>query len=301
VLISNELMRIVSECPADDQPGLIQERQIANAQSRLGESLLMRVVRHAFRDIQSTVGPSPGFVRSLIDAGADPLVCCDSGKNVAHDLIWSAVPSEIGEESVVTSATREIFASLLQAAGKDGMLALLLCQDRLGTTPCEYWNCEMGHNWQELIESVVTYRAPKRPRCAPLTLDQSFPKAARTAATEHRAKKRALSFGQINGGVDLSCVTDGASKLCDGNHDGSNAQAFQAVGEHGDERQSSSIPLGTPRRPSMCSSEMGVSGLVYWNGMKNSTLQESDHNFSGEIASESEHEIDDHLQCIIYM
>jgi len=192
VLISNELMRVVSCCPEADQASLIRDRQIANAQSRIGESMLTRIVRHAFHDVNSKVGASPRFVQLLLDAGADPLVCCDSGKNVIHDLIWSAVPDEVEEEAAVMERSSKIFESVLRSAGRAGMLSLLLCADRHGTTPCEYFKTEKHTNWQELLESVVTYRAVKRPRSHPLTEDQSFPKIARTAAVVQPTKKRTL-------------------------------------------------------------------------------------------------------------
>jgi len=192
VLISNELMRVVSYCPETDQASLIRDRQIANAQSRIGESMLTRVVRHAFHDVNSKVGASPRFVQLLLDAGADPLVCCDSGKNVIHDLIWSAVPDEVEEEAAVMERSSKIFESVLRSAGRAGMLSLLLCADRHGTTPCEYFKTEKHTNWQELLESVVTYRAVKQPRSHPVTQDQSFPKIARTAAVVQPTKKRTL-------------------------------------------------------------------------------------------------------------
>jgi len=57
----------------------------ANAQSLWGETVLMKACRHVVehKDRQ-------WIVKALIDKGADPMVCCESGKNVLHDLFWVA-------------------------------------------------------------------------------------------------------------------------------------------------------------------------------------------------------------------
>ena len=62
---------------------------LANAQNANGETVLMKVCRRAL----STNCHSPlAVVGLLLRAGANPMVCCDSGKNVLHDLFWSAKP-----------------------------------------------------------------------------------------------------------------------------------------------------------------------------------------------------------------
>lgn len=175
MLITEELVQAITDCPAADGRAPTLSRQMANTQTRFGETLLMRIVRHAFKDVDTVAGPSPLLVRHLLEAGADPLVCCDAGKNVLHDLIWCAVPGDKSAAPAVAKATREVFASILKAAGREGMLALLLCQERHHTTPCEYFTA--AHTcWKELLESVVTYGARKGYRCLPLRKDQTLPK-----------------------------------------------------------------------------------------------------------------------------
>ena len=62
---------------------------LANAQNANGETVLMKCCRRALY----TPSRSPlAVVSLLLKHGADPMVCCDSGKNVLHDLFWSAKP-----------------------------------------------------------------------------------------------------------------------------------------------------------------------------------------------------------------
>lgn len=65
--------------------------RVANAQNANGETVLMKVCRRALSG--NDKGGGLNVVSLLLKSGANPMVCCDSGKNVLHDvsyLQWSS-------------------------------------------------------------------------------------------------------------------------------------------------------------------------------------------------------------------
>ena len=89
------------------------ESRVANAQNANGETVLMKCCRRALY----TTSRSPlAVVSLLLKSGADPMVCCDSGKNVLHDLFWSAKPPPPD----VLEAMETMVDMLHESTGKEG-------------------------------------------------------------------------------------------------------------------------------------------------------------------------------------
>lgn len=128
---------------------------MVNAQNQHGETLLMKMVRHVFSNQEMVhTGPPLVFVDMLLQAGADPFVCCDVGKNVLHDLVWAAVPSS-DFRTDTSDAMESIISFILREIGRDTTLQLLLSQDKNGNTPCEYLKSHSHPNWQQFIDLII--------------------------------------------------------------------------------------------------------------------------------------------------
>eukprot|EP00658_Telonema_sp_P-2_P016843 TRINITY_DN1651_c0_g1_i4.p1 TRINITY_DN1651_c0_g1~~TRINITY_DN1651_c0_g1_i4.p1 ORF type:complete len:230 (+),score=47.62 TRINITY_DN1651_c0_g1_i4:149-838(+) len=141
VLYNSEVCKSITEATNEEFGRLVMEQQLANAQNPTGETILMKMVRHAFSSMDRRTGPSHGFVQTMLNAGANPMVCCSSGKNVLHDLVWAAMPcAEEQNPSKCLELMEFIARSLLSATGKMGMLKLMLSKDKNGDTPVEYIN-----------------------------------------------------------------------------------------------------------------------------------------------------------------
>lgn len=130
----------------------------------------MKMVRHVFSNQEMVhTGPPLVFVDMLLQAGADPFVCCDVGKNVLHDLVgyrapelsvslylqvWAAVPSS-DFRTDTSDAMESIISFILREIGRDTTLQLLLSQDKNGNTPCEYLKSHSHPNWQQFIDLII--------------------------------------------------------------------------------------------------------------------------------------------------
>merc|ERR1711998_640023 len=122
--------------------------RIANAQNRIGETLLMKVCRHA----TTLLGVDRVWVvKLLLRLGADAMVCCESGKNVIHDIFWSAKPPPIQ----ILWSLQEIMETLLGAVGKQNLIGLLLAKDKWGLTPMHYIKPRLQTNWKQVVDTVI--------------------------------------------------------------------------------------------------------------------------------------------------
>jgi len=129
---------------------LICNIRLANAQSHTGETILMKSCRH----VVSEEGASKlWLIEHLLDCGADPLVCCDSSKNVLHDLFWSAVPPP----AAVLYAMEHVLHQLLESVGRSGVLLLMCSTDRFGFTPADYIKPENQSNWKRLVDNMFAW------------------------------------------------------------------------------------------------------------------------------------------------
>merc|ERR1711990_1378004 len=63
----------------------VSTQDLIHSRSHTGETLLMKLVRRTLRDDCPVEFPN-----ALLQLGADPMVCCDAGKNVLHDMFWCA-------------------------------------------------------------------------------------------------------------------------------------------------------------------------------------------------------------------
>ena len=128
------------------------ESRVANAQNANGETVLMKCCRRALY----TTSRSPlAVVSLLLKSGADPMVCCDSGKNVLHDLFWSAKPPPPD----VLEAMETMVDMLHESTGKEGLLELMLSEDKHGYTPLDYVVPEQQPNWRKVVDTVVAWAA----------------------------------------------------------------------------------------------------------------------------------------------
>ena len=81
------------------------------------------------------------------------MVCCDSGKNVLHDLFWSAKPPPRD----VLEAMETMVDMLHESTGKEGLLELMLSEDKHGYTPLDYVVPEQQPNWRKVVDTVVAW------------------------------------------------------------------------------------------------------------------------------------------------
>lgn len=131
----------------------------ANAQSLWGETVLMKACRHVVEHKDRK-----WIVRVLIDKGADPMVCCESGKNLLHDLFWvsrAGFDSESGAVSVEEAQSMHntvsyVIDTIRQKVGFGQLLRLLFSQERRGDTPLDYINPVLQPHWQELLDKVLS-------------------------------------------------------------------------------------------------------------------------------------------------
>lgn len=126
--------------------------RVANAQNANGETVLMKVCRRALVN-QKKKGGDLNVISLLLKSGANPMVCCDSGKNVLHDVFWTAKPPP----SAVLEAMEKMVDILREATGKNGILELMLSEDKHGYTPLDYVVPSQQPNWRKVVDTVVTW------------------------------------------------------------------------------------------------------------------------------------------------
>ncbi|KAJ8610030.1 hypothetical protein CTAYLR_006644 [Chrysophaeum taylorii] len=127
--------------------------RVANAQNANGETVLMKVCRRALSGTSKGGGLS--VVSLLLKSGANPMVCCDSGKNVLHDVFWTAKPPP----AAVLEAMEKMVDILREATGKNGLLELMLSEDKHGYTPLDYVVPSQQPNWRKIVDTVVGWAA----------------------------------------------------------------------------------------------------------------------------------------------
>jgi len=129
--------------------------RVVNAQNANGETVLMKVCRRALTSKAPGHRHIVDVVSLLLNAGANPSVCCDSGKNVLHDIFWTAKPPP-----PQTLKVMEALVELLSdAAGKIGIIDLMLSQDKHGYTPLDYVIPLQQPNWRRLFDRVINWCA----------------------------------------------------------------------------------------------------------------------------------------------
>jgi len=144
------LLTVLRQGSRSEVEAAISSKEIANSQNRNGETLLMK----AMRNIINEAGVSRTWlVHVLLERGADCMVCCDSKKNILHDVLWASKPPP----NQVLQALEVIIGLLCKHLGRDRMLTLLASPDRLGQTPVQYILPEYQTNFQELIDTIVGY------------------------------------------------------------------------------------------------------------------------------------------------
>ena len=109
--------------------------RVANSQNMCGETLLMKSCRLVADSLCNGLPTGKhtalGFcsiLSLLLENGANPMVCCDMGKNCLHDLFHMTVPPPREALGILEVAV----GLLVSKTGRQGMLSLLNAEDRLG-------------------------------------------------------------------------------------------------------------------------------------------------------------------------
>jgi len=159
MLYDKDLINTVLGGSREEVVAMVHNSRIANAQSHTGETLVMKVCRH----VMGVEGTQRVWVLAhLLEMGGDTMVCCDAGKNVLHDLFWSAMPPPME----VLQAMEDVITMLHKVTGHKGLLELMLCKDRQGFTPADYIKPEQT-NWKSIMDRILTWAKEedvKRPR-----------------------------------------------------------------------------------------------------------------------------------------
>ncbi|KAJ1459360.1 hypothetical protein M885DRAFT_613524 [Pelagophyceae sp. CCMP2097] len=146
-LYDKQLLSLMCDGSVEDIKRQVSSARVANAQNVNGETVLMKVCRRAL----STHDPSLGVVALLLESGANPLVCCDSGKNVLHDVFWSAKPPPVE----VLKAMERLIALLYEWTGSVGLLELMISADKHGYTPLDYVVPSQQPNWKHVVDTII--------------------------------------------------------------------------------------------------------------------------------------------------
>jgi len=144
------LLNVLGEGSRSEVEAAISSKEIANAQNRNGESLLMKAMR---KIIHESGLNRTWLIEVLLERGADCMVCCDTQKNILHDMFWASKPPP----TQVLHAMEFIADLLCKHLGRDRVVSLLLSPDRLGQTPVQYILPLHQTNWQVLIDIIVGY------------------------------------------------------------------------------------------------------------------------------------------------
>jgi len=150
LMYDKQLLKVLLQGTQSEVEAACCDARTANAQNRTGETVLMKACRH----VMSAEGYTKTWlIKHLLEREADPLCCCDSGKNVMHDLFWSALPPP---ENVL-EALEQTVVLLLKHAGREGVLKLMKSCDRFGFTPVSYITPESQSNWEPLVNSIFSW------------------------------------------------------------------------------------------------------------------------------------------------
>jgi len=151
-MYDRDLLEVMYEGSVEDVKNRIKdEGRVVNAQNKNGETVLMKVCRRTLTTKTKEKGLQ--VVSLLLKSGANPSVCCDSGKNVLHDVFWTAKPPP----SEVLRAMESIVDLLRDHTGKNGILELMLSQDKHGYTPLDYVVPSQQPNWRRVVDRVVAW------------------------------------------------------------------------------------------------------------------------------------------------
>lgn len=91
----------------------------------------------------------------MLERGADPMVCCDSGKNIMHDLFWSAKADDAEQAETMHQAMELVIDQIARKVGAVKLLSLLLSADRHKNTPLDYIKPMLQPHWKQLLDRVV--------------------------------------------------------------------------------------------------------------------------------------------------
>lgn len=146
-----------------DAEQLFTDKDAANAQYVSGETALML----ACQNVVSDEGDDRSWcVRLLLERGADPLVCCESGRNCLHDLLWSSRPAyddDADEIPQVLESMANVMEILLELSGGCAVVSMLMAKDRLGFTPVHYIDTSLQENWRLILEQVLSWEDVMHP------------------------------------------------------------------------------------------------------------------------------------------
>ena len=129
-------------------------RRVVNAQNANGETVLMKVCRRALTSKPPECNRGLAVVALLFEFGANPAVCCDSGKNVLHDVFWTAKPPPPEALRVMEALVDMV---MLATTGRSGILDLMLSQDKHGYTPLDYVIPASQPNWRRLFDKIINW------------------------------------------------------------------------------------------------------------------------------------------------
>mmetsp|Transcript_29233 Transcript_29233/g.89437 ORF Transcript_29233/g.89437 Transcript_29233/m.89437 type:complete len:595 (-) Transcript_29233:39-1823(-) len=157
-MYDKELLEIMYDGSLEEVRHRVQESgevptRVVNAQNTNGETVLMKVCRRTLTKKQSTHDNGLRVVSLLLKSGANPSVCCDSGKNVLHDVFWTAKPPPDG----VLRVMEKLVHVISRRSGKHGILELLLSQDKHGYTPLDYVIPVQQPNWRQLFDAIIAW------------------------------------------------------------------------------------------------------------------------------------------------
>uniref|UniRef100_A0A7S3JUY4 PAS domain-containing protein n=1 Tax=Aureoumbra lagunensis TaxID=44058 RepID=A0A7S3JUY4_9STRA len=158
-MYDNDLLRTMYDSPLDQVQNRVQgggnekAKLIANAQNATGETLLMKICRRSLSSTPKSNTRGLQVVSLLLKAGANPMTCCDSGRNVLHDVFWTAKPPP----DDVLAAMEKLVETLREHTGKDGILELMLSEDKHGYTPLDYVVPSQQPNWRKVVDTVVSW------------------------------------------------------------------------------------------------------------------------------------------------
>jgi len=171
-MYDKDLLRVFYEGSMDDVRRKVlgeKSSRVANAQNANGETVLMKVCRRALSGngvagvATKQAGGGLSVISLLLKSGANPMVCCDSGKNVLHDVFWTAKPPP----AEVLEAMENMVAILRESTGKNGLLELMLSEDKHGYTPLDYVVPSQQPNWRKIVDTVVAWASEEASLSSP--------------------------------------------------------------------------------------------------------------------------------------
>lgn len=148
VLYDKALVCTIVDGTKEEVEAAIKDRSIANAQGRNGETLLMK----AARVITSQSGLNKTWlVETLLDRKADPMVCCQSKKNMLHDLFWTAKPPP-GD---VLAQMQDVCLTVQRHVGTSKFLELCTAPDMHKHQPLHFLREMQFETYRNIMDKIL--------------------------------------------------------------------------------------------------------------------------------------------------